>query len=134
VNPHRGKVVDLVNPYMNADTNQTGGLCASGVEYMQWWLHRNPGRWALVGENGMGATSHIIERIGLKWGVRGRRVYAQLPHPEAEPLAEALHRSATLIEALPPLERDPFKWTPAELAEACQVARDNLFPVSQVAA
>lgn len=140
MNPHRGKVVDLVNPYMNADTNQTGGTAAQGAEYAVWWIERNPGRWALVGENGMGATFHIIERMGYRPSVRTKQagrpglwIYAQVPHPEGESLSEALHRSASLFEALPPLERDPFGWTPAELADAVRYSRDNLFPIAEAA-
>jgi len=133
-NPHVGKVVDLVNPYMTAGGNQQGGFMATGSEYALWWLTRHPGRWGLVGENGMGASPDIATRLGLlartKGGDKGK-VYAQVPHPDAEPLNEALHRSATLLEALPALTRDPFNWTPAELADAVQCARDNLFPVAE---
>jgi hypothetical protein len=132
-NPHRGKVVDLVNPYMNVVGNQQGGKKAVGLEYALWWLTTHPGRWALIGENGLGSSPDIAMRYGLvartKGGDKGK-VYAQMPHPEGEPLNEALHRSATLLEALPALTRDPFNWTPAELADAVQCARENLFPVA----
>lgn len=133
-NPHRGKVVDLVNPYMTAGGNQQGGYSATGNEYALWWLTTHPGRWALIGEGGLGCSPDIAIRQGLLARTRGGdkgRVYAQLPHPDGEPLNEALHRSATLLEALPALERDPFNWTPAELADAVQCARENLFPVAE---
>lgn len=132
-NPYRGKVVDLVNPYMTPHTNQRGGAYfASGTDYAEWWLKRHPGRWALVGEPGMGITTHIVERMGLQCGTRDPGlVYARVPHPKGEPLTQALHRSNfPLMVSLPPIERDPFNWTPAELADAVQCARDNLFPVS----
>lgn len=131
-NPYRGKVVDLVNPYLTREGNRGGGSTAAGTEYTLWWLHRNPGRWALVGENSLGISRETAQNLGLRALYRGvgDRVYAQVPHPEAEPLAEALHRSASLPDALPRLTRDPFNWTKAELAEAAQIARDNLFPVT----
>jgi hypothetical protein len=131
--PYRGKVVDLVNPYVTIDTTQKGANKAPGAEYALWWLQRHPGRWALISERGMGVSGDIARGLGLtvrRQGGVGGNVYAQVPHPEAEELKEAQHRSATLLEALPPLERDPFGWTPAELADAAQIARDNLFPVA----
>lgn len=133
-NPHVGKVVDLVNPYMTAASNQHGGFTVTGFEYALWWLTTHPGRWALIAENGLGCSPDIAMRKGLLARTRGGdkgKVYAQFPHPDGEPLKEALHRSATLLEALPALERDPFNWTPAELADAVQCARENLFPVAE---
>lgn len=130
-NPHRGRIADLVNPYMNRTTNQGGGIKATGYEHALLWLDRHPGRWALVGEDEMGASPEMMLRAGLEVSTRGRGalVYARVPHPDGEELSEALHRGATLLEALPALQRDPFNWSPAELAEAAQIARDNLFPV-----
>ena len=136
-NPHRGKVVDLVNPYMTVSSNQQGGFGATGNEYALWWLNRHPGRWALIGEGGLGCSPDIAMRQGLLARTRGGdkgKVYAQVPHPDGEPLSEALHRTATLLEALPKLEKDPFNWTPEELADAVECARANLFPVSDKAA
>lgn len=134
IDTHRGKVVDLVNPYMTAASNQHGGLMITGFEYALWWCHRHPGRWALIGENGLGTSPDIAQRQGLLARTRGGdkgKVYAQLPHPAGEPLSEALHRSATLLDALPAVTRDPFKWTEAELADALECARANLFPVAE---
>lgn len=131
LNPYRGKVVDLVNPYMTRETNRRRLSSAyDDMEYAVWWLQRHPGRWALVGDGGMGASKDMAVNMGLHVLVRGERTYAQVPHPEAEALNEALHRSARLIDVLPRVTRDPFNWTKAELAEAVEIARANLFPVA----
>jgi hypothetical protein len=136
-NPYVGPVVDLVNPYMTADANQTGGSSkAGGYEYAEWWLKRHPGRWALIGEGEVGFSKHIVQRLGLEYGVRNKRgtvgkVYARMPHPRGEELIEALRRTEPPeVLDLPELVRSPFNWTPEELAEAALIARANLFPVA----
>lgn len=133
--PYVGRVADLVNPYLTPAPGQDGGNRArvTGGRDIGGWLEANPGRWALVFEDGMGTSADIIRKLGYvasSKGVSPRtiKVYAQNPHPEAETLNQALARTERKLY-LPKLERDPFNWTPAELADACQVARDNLFPV-----
>ncbi|HEX9089356.1 MAG TPA: hypothetical protein VF867_17830 [Arthrobacter sp.] len=133
--PVVGRVADLVNPYLTPAPGQEGGNRArvTGGRDIGAWLEANPGRWALVFENGMGTSADIIKKLGYVASSKGRdlrtmKVYAQNPHPGAETLTEALARTDRRLY-LPKLERDPFNWTPAELADACQVARDNLFPV-----
>lgn len=133
--PYVGRVVDLVNPYLTPSPGLDGGNRArvTGGRDIGAWLEANPGRWALVFENGMGTSGDIIRKLGYVSSTKGRdlatlKVYAQNPHPEAETLKAALARTERVLY-LPKLERDPFNWTPAELADACQVARDNLFPV-----
>ena len=132
-NPHRGRVVDLVDPYetIGAST-QRGGHLTPPPRLLCNWLDTHPGRWAMTAENNMGTGDSIMARLGYETARRdhGTKHYARLPHPEGEPLHEALHRSKTLFDLLPQVERDPFNWTPAELADALQCALDNLFPVS----
>lgn len=136
-NPYVGRVVDLVNPYMTPDKNQTGGYAAGGTEYTKWWLNRHPGRWALVGEAELGMSKHVAERLGFEYGIRNKRgevcrTYARKPHPRGEDLMTALrrHEIDEVSLDLPELVRSPFKWTVEELAEAAAVARANLFPVA----
>jgi hypothetical protein len=136
-NPYVGPVVDLVNPYMTPEKSQTGGTgTAAGSEYAEWWLNRHPGRWALIGEGEIGFSKHIVQRLGLEYGVRNKRgtinkVYARKPHPRGEELIEALRRTEPPeVLDLPELVRSPFNWTPEELAEAAAIARANLFPVA----
>lgn len=133
--PYVGRVVDLVNPYMTPSPGVDGGHKArmAGGRDIGAWLEAHPGRWALVFENGMGTSADTIKKLGYAFSERDKhqptlRVYAQKPHPEAETLREALARTEQVLY-LPTLGKDPFGWTPAELAEACQIARDNLFPV-----
>lgn len=133
-----GPVVDLVNPYMTAEKSQTGGAgTAAGSEYAEWWLRRHPGRWALIGEGEVGFSKHIVQRLGLEYGIRNKRgeilrTYARVPHPRGEDLMTALRRHETNeVLDLPELVRSPFNWTPRELAEAAAVARANLFPVAE---
>jgi hypothetical protein len=132
--PYVGRVADLVNPYMGASPGVDTGRRArtTGGRDIAAWLESHPGRWALVFENGMGTLAGAIKKMGYTFSERDRdtpymRVYAQNPHPEAESLRDALARTERGIY-LPKLEVDPFGWTPEELAEACQIARDNLFP------
>jgi hypothetical protein len=135
-NPYVGPVVDLVNPYMTAETTQSGGQAARGADYAEWWLTRHPGRWALVAEGPLGASRAIITRLGLEYGVRNKRgtankVYARKPHPRGEELMEALRRTEPPeVLDLPELVRSPFNWTPEELADAAATARANLFPAA----
>lgn len=134
--PYVGRVVDLVNPYLTPAPGLEGGYAArqAGGRDVTGWLDANPGRWALIFENGMGTSTNMLKRMGYITSERDKntsymRVYAQLPHPEAETLSEALARTPERKLYLPTLGKDPFDWTPDELAEACQIARDNLFPV-----
>lgn len=131
--PYVGCVADLVNPYLSAAPGLPGARLArlAGGRDIAAWLEAHPGRWALVFENGTGTPAGAIKKMGYTFAERDRdslRVYAQKPHPEAEPLADALARTERTLY-LPELEVDPFGWTPEELDEACQIARDNLFPV-----
>lgn len=131
--PHRGRVVDLVDPYITIDHANKGGKLTPPPALVCRWLDTHPGRWAMTAENGMGTSSQLMKRFGYQVAERdhGTRHYARLPHPEGEPLHEALHRSKTwLVDVLPEVERSEFGWTPAELADAVQCARDNLHPVS----
>lgn len=138
--PYKGVVVDLVDPYFTHESKQVGGYKAtsSGSRYAIWWMRQHPGRWARVGEGGTGLTKSLLSvcpdiestdsSLETK-NPRSRRTYARVPHPEGETLQEALQRSFKGI-VLPAVQRDPFNWTPEELADAIQIARDNLFPVS----
>jgi hypothetical protein len=131
-NPYIGPIVDLVDPYLTVDTKKAGGFKHKGGEYQDWWLRTHPGRWALVGSHGMGLIREWCLDRGYKYATRNphQRVYAQNPHPEGEPFHTAYKRMTQGNEMyIPELTRDEFNWTPAELAEACQLARDNLFPV-----
>jgi hypothetical protein len=130
--PHRGKVVDLVDPYTTIDPSNQGGPPMVPPAALCHWLDTHPGRWAMTAQNGMGTSDTIMARRGYETGrwERGGRHFARLPHPEGETLKEALHRNKTIFDVLPEVERDPFNWSPAELAAAVQCARDNLFPVS----
>lgn len=132
--PYVGRVADLVNPYIRASPGVAASRRAvmTGGQDIASWLEAHPGRWAKVFENGTGTLAGTIKKLGYTFAERDRdtphmRVYAQKPHPEAESLRDALARTPQIV--LPKLERDPFNWTPEELAEACQIARDNLFPV-----
>ena len=135
--PHRGKVADLVNPYLTPAAGLAGGnrARAVGSGSIAAWLEAHPGRWAMVSEDGMGVSPEAMRRLGYNVAKRGPeadlRVYVQKPHPDAETLRAALARSYDGSEAvlyLPKLERDPFDWTPAELAAAADHARSRLFP------
>lgn len=142
--PYKGVVVDLVDPYFTPEIKQkTGGnkFTSAAENYAVWWMRRHPGRWALVAEGTTGLTRQLLkvfpeievrENRSLKATHDGvTRVYARYPHPGGETLAEALERRPITVGLyLPAVTRDEFNWSPAELAEACQVARDNLFPVS----
>lgn len=128
---HRGRVVDLVDPYLTIDSSNKGGLTPAPRPVCAW-LDSHPGRWAMVAENGMGISATTMGRLGYQYATRdhGNKHYARLPHPEGELLHEALHRTQSLFDVLPRVERDPFNWSPAELADAVQCAKDNLHPVS----
>lgn len=132
-NPHRGKVVDLVDPYTVIDARNQGGRLTPPPPRLCSWLDSHPGRWAMTAENGVGISDAVMARLGYETSRRdhGTRHYARLRHPEGEPIHEALHRSKTLFEALPRVERDPFNWSPAELADAVDCAMANLFPVAE---
>jgi len=133
LNPFVGKVVDLVDPYLTVDIANQGGRLTPPPRLLCHWLDTHPGRWALTAENGMGTSVGIMARLGYETSARdgARRHYARVPHPEGEPLREALHRSGNLMDVLPAVEPDPFGWTPAELADAVQCAMANLFPVAE---
>lgn len=118
---------------------------SEGGKYAIWWMRQHPGRWALVGEGlvGKGTTGLtrqlllICPDIQVKELRTGKhnadgivRVYARVDHPEGESLAEALARRPFAGLYLPEVTRDEFNWSTEELADACQCARDNLFPVS----
>lgn len=130
--PYRGKVVDLVDPYQTAEGTGQGGILTPAPARICRWLDTHPGRWAMTAENGTGYSWQIMRRLGYETGTRdgGARHYARVPHPEGEPLHVALRHSMSLIEALPKLEKDPFNWTAAELADAVDCAMANLFPVA----
>lgn len=137
--PYKGVVVDLVDPYFTIEVKNTGGFRphSEGGNYAIWWLRRHPGRWALVAEGTTGLTKQLLRacpdiRPAIRDGWDGvTRTYAHLPHPEGESLAEALSRRPIAVGLyLPEVTRDEFDWSTEELAEACQVARDNLFPAS----
>ena len=137
---HKGVVVDLVDPYFTLEAkNSAGGFKATspGTNYAIWWMRRNPGRWALVAEGSTGLSKQLLMTYcpDVKAAERSyhgeTRVYARVPHPEGESLAEALERRPPQKGLyLPEVTRDEFNWSPAELAEACRVARENLFPTS----
>jgi len=138
-NPHVGKVVDLVNPYMTQESNNAGGgRDAEGGEYAIWWLTSHPGRWALVAEDKCGIPLALLQKAGFRTSMIGKnkrapgyRLYAQLPHPEAEDLKTALARTAAPRLELPLIQASDFGWTPAELADAVYVMRENLFPAME---
>ena len=137
IDPYRGKVVDLVNPYLPPAPGLVGANLtrAVGSGSIAAWLEANPGRWALVAENGMGVSAEAMRRLGYLVAQRGPdddlRSYAQKPHPKAETLREAMARDPDKQLYLPKLERDPFDWTPAELADAAEHARSKLFPLAE---
>lgn len=142
--PYKGVVADLVDPYFTPEIKQkTGGnkIASEAENYAVWWMRRHPGRWALVAEGTTGLTRQLLkafpevqvsEHRSLRSASDGiNRTYARIPHPEGESLAEALERRPLSVGLhLPAVTKDNFGWTKAELADACQAARDNLFPVS----
>ena len=141
--PYVGTVVDLVDPYFTIEVKNVGGFkpTTAGGNYAIWWMRRHPGRWALVGEGTTGLTRQLLkvcpeievkEYRALRLTHDGiARTYARLPHPEGESLTAALdRRPAAAGLHLPAVTTDEFGWSKAELEEACQVARANLFPVS----
>lgn len=146
--PYKGVVADLVDPYFTPEVKNMGGFRpeSEGGKYAIWWMRQHPGRWALVGEGlvGKGTTGLtrqlllICPDIQVKELRTGKhnadgivRVYARVDHPEGESLAEALARRPFAPGLyLPEVTRDEFNWSTEELADACQCARDNLFPVS----
>ncbi len=130
-NPHRGPVVDLVDPYLDQQAKNASASSKCGGEYAAWWLRTHPGRWALVGEGSTGLSRDLLHGMGLT-GVRRTskidgitRHYGQSPHIEAETLAEALSRRPIEGIYLPPFEKSEFDWTPGELDEACSIARSE---------
>ena len=138
-NPHVGVVVDLVDPYFTPGTKNIGGFKATShaSNYAIWWVRNNPGRWAMVAEGNAGLTRSLLKVCPDIQVVEHRpagsilRVFARVDHPESEPLPRAMERRPIGPRLfLPEVTRDEFNWSTAELAEACQIARDNLFPVS----
>ena len=142
VNPYIGVVVDLVDPYFTPGAKNLGGFRATSAagNYAIWWVRTHPGRWAMVAEGNAGLTRQLLRFCPDIQVTEQRprdgsitRVYARVDHPEGEPLSHALQRRPIKSSApldLPEVTRDEFNWSPEELAEACQIARDNLFPVS----
>ena len=137
---HVGPVADLIDPYLDGSVNQAnGGRKQSGCELVIWWLESHPGRWALVGEGGVGLGKGAVVSLGYTLGTTARRdelqrTYAQKPHPLGETLKEAMKRGTPrprlTREALALPEHrghDSFNWTPEELADACRVARKSLY-------
>lgn len=144
-NPHVGVVVDLVDPYYTPTAKQVGSHKSSTAASRRvvTWLRNHPGRWAITAEGATGLTRQVLRDYPDIYATENRsanlnadgipRTYAQVPHPLGEPLKDALARRPLPggpVLYLPALEPDPFGWTKDELAEACQIARDNLFPVS----
>lgn len=137
--PYKGVVVDLVDPYFTPESKNVGGFKATsdGGRNAIWWMRQHPGRWAKVAEGAVGLTRSLlsiypdIESNESNYETKDHRrhTYARVPHPQGETLLEALQRGKKVL-VLPAVQRDPFNWTPAELADAVQIARDNLFPVS----
>jgi hypothetical protein len=131
--PYCGPVVDLVDPYTTKETASDAALKLAD------WMNDHPGRWVLFMEGDLGIHPKNLQTLGFEvtqmtsrtTGVR--RAYARLPHPEGEPLGEALERTregrAIYPNDLPDLQRDSFDWTEEELRAAVQAARENLFPV-----
>jgi hypothetical protein len=140
VNPYVGVVVDLVDPYFTPGTKNIGGFKATSAasNYAIWWVRNHPGRWAMVAEGSAGLTRALLKVCPdiqvTEHQPKGSilRVFARVDHPESEPLAQALARRRIGEPRLylPEVTRDEFNWSPEELAEACRIARDNLFPVS----
>jgi hypothetical protein len=137
-NPHVGRVVDLVNPYMTTENNIAGGgREAEGGEYAIWWLTTHPGRWALVAEGKVGIPIALLQKAGLRTSMTQKhnkanyKLYAQFPHPEGEDIREALARTAVPRLELPEIAKSDFKWTQAELADAVYAMRENLFPAEE---
>lgn len=134
--PYKGVVADLLDPYFTVEVKNTGGFkpTSSGGNYAIWWLRRHPGRWALVGEGTTGLTKQLLRACpdiqAKERSFHGvTRIYASRPHPEGETLIEALRRRPPQAGLyLPELTTDEFGWTKAELADACRVARANLYP------
>jgi hypothetical protein len=138
-NPYVGVVVDLVDPYFTPETKSVGGFRATSTasSYAIWWVRNHPGRWAMVAEGSAGLTRQLLKACPDIQVAETRpsgsilRVYARVNHPEGEPLTQALERRPIDRRLyLPEVTRDDFNWSTEELAEACQIARDNLFPVS----
>lgn len=137
-NPYVGPVADLVDPYFTIEVKKVGGFSptSAGSNMAIWWMRQHPGRWALVGE-GLTGLSRQLLRVCPDIEVReqglrgpGSKTFARLPHPLGESLRDALlRRPIGPALYLPEVTTDEFNWTKAELAEACQIARDNLFPV-----
>lgn len=137
--PYIGVVVDLVDPYFTRESRNVGGFKATSAasSYAIWWVREHPGRWAMVAEGSTGLTRQLlrgfpdIQVAETQPAGSILRVFARVDHPESEPLSQALERRPIDRRLyLPEVTRDEFNWSPAELAEACQLARDNLFPVS----
>lgn len=138
-NPYIGVVADLVDPYFTRETKNVGGFkpTSAGSSYAIWWVRQHPGRWAMVAEGGAGLTRQLLRNCPdiqvAETQPAGSilRIFARVYHPEGEPLTQALARRPFDRRLyLPDVETDEFGWSAAELAEACQIARDNLFPVS----
>lgn len=141
--PYKGVVADLMDPYFTPEIKYKNGgtkYCSPAEAYAIWWMQRHPGRWALVAEGTTGLTRGLLKNSEIQVAENRStrppydgvvRVFARIPHPEGESLAEALARRPIGIgHYLPAVSKDEFGWTREELADAARVARENLFPVS----
>lgn len=135
-NPYVGPIVDLVNPYVAPHPGLPND--ASDTARIYAWLEAHPGRWAKVGEKGVGMPLKTAQKNTAGYRVGRKKisednveVYLSKPHPLGEELLPALRRVRRGPDDLPFLSRSEFNWSPEELAEATLVARANLFPVAQ---
>lgn len=129
--PYCGPVVDLVDPYATKED------VPAVAETLMGWMREHPGRWILFLDGEYGFDRGVLAKAGFEVSCRTtkagiRKGYARMPHPQGESLSAALARSqelATYPADLPRLSADEFHWTKEELERACQMAREELFPV-----
>lgn len=129
-NPYRGPVADLVDPYAERANEET----REAIRRIKDWMRQHPGRWCCIAEGEMGVNKANFEdefevkQKGWKKGVL-IRVFARMPHRQGESLESALAKTPSYgYSELPELERDPFDWTPEELADAVRYAREEMTP------
>lgn len=134
--PYVGPVADLVNPYFDCDNKIKGGTAVNpGCEYVVWWLENHPGRWALVGENGVGLGRGAMTTLGYEYYRRKpygqiERIYARKPHPQGETLDQSLERRPPKWIELP-VPKPDFDWTKEELEVAVRRGMELLFPLTR---